>query len=402
MIASDRLAARQQSAQAELQKAHVALLDHDCLTVNDREIFRLVSNYYRVLQVWHEQHTGWRILRLPTVIRLLRSFAHLPATFIHEPMREPRDFACLAWTLWYAEFRHQHGRGDTSQFLISDLAEKIQQQSTTSSNPLDFRKQADRFSIQRALRYLEQLGYLRIVDGVARGWINQEQDADVLYEFTDAVRSLIAAIDPRWNDEIIARLSQDIAQPQPIILPAAEKIAPLERAWRALLLGPALFRFDDPVAFAALIADTDRFGDELAEIFGWLCTVTPDYACIVRPAGSTQGPVNTFATTGAIYQIILLLCNELRQLVHTPQGPRPDTFGCLLLRREDLAANFYRLRERFETMWGRDIRSRQSDSVLNEVMLHMRRLGLLRGPDALGQLLITPLAARYSALYEDE
>lgn len=402
MIASDRLSARQTRTQAEMQMAHSALLESDCITTAESDRYRLVSNHYRSLQVWHEQHTGWRILRLSTVIRLLRTPAHVPATFNHGRLHEVRDFSCLVWTLWYAEFRHQHGRGDTNQFLLSDLAEKVQQQSASSGTPLDFRKQPDRLSIQRALQYLEQQSYLRVVDGMTHSWVYQDQDADVLYEFTDAVRSLIGAIDARWDIMIIDRMAQTLAQPQPILLPGAEKIAPLERAWRALLLGPVFLRCDDPMAFASLIAAIDRVGDELAEVFGWLCTITSDYACIVRPAGTALGPVSTFATTGAVYQIILLLCGDLRQLVQTPQGPRPDTFGCLTLRREDLAACFYRLRDRFGAFWGRGARERKSDDLLGEVMAQMRRLGLLRGPDARGQLLITPLAARYSAYYEDE
>src|SRR5260370_21500214 len=57
-------------------------------------------------------------------------------------------------------------------------------------------------------------------------------------------------------------------------------IRPLVRAWRALLLGPVLLRYDDPEAFAELVAHADQVANELLETFGWLLDVKRDYASI--------------------------------------------------------------------------------------------------------------------------
>ena len=118
--------------------------------------------------------------------------------YLYERLKEPHDFACLTWILWFAEQRQLTGRGNDQQFLLSQLAQQIQEQSTTSDiATFDFRKPADRYSIQRALQTLEDLGGLQLVDGQAREWVEQAQDADVLYEFTDVIRSLVAALDPQ-------------------------------------------------------------------------------------------------------------------------------------------------------------------------------------------------------------
>jgi len=140
--------------------------------------------------------------------------------------------------------------------LLSQLAEQIQEQSTQgtdSEKQFDFRKQADRYSIQRALQYLEDMGGIQLVDGQTREWVEQTPDADVLYEFTDVTHSLVTALNPETLATVSARLNDTTASLEPILLPGAAHITPdLVRAWRAILIGPALFRHDDPAAFAAL------------------------------------------------------------------------------------------------------------------------------------------------------
>ncbi len=61
---------------------------------------------------------------------------------------------------------------------------------------------------------------------------------------------------------------------------------------------------------------------------------------------------------------------------------------------------FYSVREQFGENWGNEARNKSSRSLLNEVYKKMRQVGLLRGPDEAGNVLILPAAARYSATYE--
>src|SRR5205814_1096081 len=128
----------------------------------------------------------------------------------------------------------------------------------------DFRKQSDRYSIQRALQYLEDLGGIQLVDGQTKEWVEQTPDADVLYEFTDVIRSLIVALRPYLLERVAERLNTPATALQPTLLPemaeahevsaatGGNATTALMRAWCVLLLGPALFRFDDPAAFTAL------------------------------------------------------------------------------------------------------------------------------------------------------
>ena len=242
-------ASRQRSS--ELTKAHVALMEREVILSKQVDLFRLVNRHYYTLQNWHDQNTGWRIQRSATVIRLVRQLSATTPGYVYDRLREPGDFACLTWILWYAENRQLTGRGNDQQFLLSQLAEQISEQSligVEGETGFDFRRPADRYSIQRALQYLEDLGGLRLVDGQTKEWVEQTSDADVLYEFTEVIHSLVSALNPQLLTMAAAHLNDEGKTLRPTLLqdmignlfPVAST-KPLIRAWRTLLLGPALF-----------------------------------------------------------------------------------------------------------------------------------------------------------------
>lgn len=396
------------SATADLMKAHMTLMEREIILAQQVDLFRLVNRHYRALQDWHDAYTGWRIQRSATVIRLLRHVSAVTPGYLYDRLKEPRDFACLTWLLWYAENRQLTGRGNEQQFLLSQLAEQLQEQSspfdaldTVSTMPaLDFRKPSDRYNMQRALQYLEDLGGLHLVDGQTREWVEQAADADVLYEFTDAIHALVAALDLPLLEQIAMRLDDAASVLRPTLLADALTIPASMRAWRALLLGPALLRFDDPQAFAALLQHADTVADELLYTFGWLLEIKRDYACVVRASGMASGPVTLLTPYGTNDQIALLLCQAMREQVASGAWSAPDSYGCLHVTTEEMAALLYTIRERYGEHWGNEARNKSSRTLLNDVYRKMRQIGLLRGPDAAGNVLILPIAARYTASYE--
>ena len=403
--ASLMAAVRSRAYSGDLTRAHVALMEREViLPYKQLELFRLVNRHYRTLQAWHDQYTGWRIQRGSTVIRLVRHLSTATPGYLYERLKDPKDFACLTWVLWFAENRQLAGRGNDQQFLLSQLAEQVQEQSTQgtdSEKQFDFRKQTDRYSIQRALQYLEDMGGIQLVDGQTREWVEQTPDADVLYEFTDVTHSLVTALNPETLATVSAKLNDTAANLEPVLLPGAAHITPeLVRAWRAILIGPALLRYDDPSAFAALKEHADEIANELLETFGWLLDIHRDYACIVRASGMATGPVTSLSMVGASDQIAMLLCGAFRKKVETGTWPSPDLYGCLHITTGDLEELFYSVRERYGENWGTEARGKSSRSLLNDVCKKMRLAGLLRGPDEEGNVLVLPTAARYAVSYD--
>ncbi len=422
---------RQRTYTAEITKAHVALMERGVILSKQVDLFRLVNRHYYTLQNWHDQNTGWRIQRGATVIRLVRQLSATTPGYVYDRLKEPRDFACLTWILSFAENRQLTGRGNEQQFLLSQLAEQIgegsvyraersgadiamgegyQEQSPSvvdEETAFDFRRPTDRYSIQRALQYLEDMGGVQLVDGQTKEWVEQSADADVLYEFTDVIRSLVSAFNPQLLAMVATHLNNEGKTLQPTLLQSivgdnfpVMALKPLVRAWRTLLLGPVLLRYDDPEAFAELVAHADEVANELLETFGWLLDVKRDYACIVRASGMSSGPVTSLTPFGTSDQMAVLMCTAIREQVTTGAWPLPDKYGCVHVTSEDMNALFYTLRERYGENWGNEARGKGSRSLLNDVYKKMRQVGLLRGPDSAGNMLILPTAARYSASYE--
>ena len=398
-------ASRPRVSTSDLMKAHLVLMEKEVILPKHSDLFRLMKYHYYALQSWHDQHTGWRIQRDASAIRLIRNPGATTPGYLYDRLKEPGDFACLTWILWYAENRQLSGRGNDQQFLLSQLAEQIQEQSASgpaSERKFDFRKPADRYSIQRALQYLEDLGGLQLVDGQTRDWVEQTASADALYEFTDVVRSMIVALNPQLVTTVADQLSNSSTTLQSAILlnPAEVSTSPLTRAWRSILLGPALFRFDDHLAFGELLVHAETIANELLETFGWLLDIHRDYACIVRASGMTTGPVTSLTPFGTNDQVAMLLCKAIRDQVVSGAWTSPDMYGCLHVTTEDMSELFYSVRERYGENWGSEARNKSSRSLLNDVYRKMRQAGLLRGPDDAGNMLVLPTAARYTATYE--
>lgn len=386
-----------------LSRAYTVLLDNAVVSLQgDVDTFRLVRTHIAALEEWHEQHTGWRIQRGASFFRLERHLHTITPVFLDEKLKKARDFVCLVWLLWFAEKRYLSGGGRNQQFLLSQLAEELQKQSQgTEGVALDFRNQQDRYSMWRVLEYLTGLGGLRILEGEVKKWLEEREPSDheALYEFTPIAHSLVEALNDRRVAAISTLLTDNQQRLVPDALPVlAQTIPPLFRAWRSLLLGPALFRYDDSEAFLALAAQSEQISNELAETPGWLLELNSDYACIVRGGSLSVGAGPGLTFNSAYDQMILLLCSAFRQQVEREIWV-PDGYGCLRVTLWDINPLFGDLRQRFGSYWGATVQDIEARELLAEVYQRMRRLGLLRGPDQEGNMLIMPTAARYAVSY---
>ncbi|HET8913909.1 MAG TPA: DUF2398 family protein, partial [Ktedonobacteraceae bacterium] len=233
--------------------AHAALLDSVLVSqYSDQEVFRLVKVHVQELEQWHKKYTGWRVQRGSTFFRLERHLHMVLPVFVDDKLKEARDFACLAWILWFAEKRYLAGSGKHQQFLLSNLTDEIQFQTQKSNEVgLDIRKVQDRYSMRRSLEYLIDLGCLQMLEGEVKSWAesSDQEQHEILFEFTPLAHSLIVAINEKRVNALHSSLREQGLALSPPLPQAAYEISPLVRAWRTLLLGPALLRYDDAEAF---------------------------------------------------------------------------------------------------------------------------------------------------------
>jgi uncharacterized protein (TIGR02678 family) len=286
------------------------------------------------------------------------------------------------------------------QFLLTEVATAITEASRDTAAPLDFTRRADAHSLRRALRALVDLGLLRAVDGSDEAWLDGDGPGDALYEFTDAATTFLAGLDRPAFDAVLEH-TREAAPSRAGGLAALGDLAPLMRAWRALLGSPVLVRYDDPEAFAALwharrqvALDVEQLGDDLLDI-------TPSYARLVRPSGTGASGEPRLSLRRALDHAVLGFCSHLRRAVAAGVlGPPDADSDCIFTTRAALMRVFEDTAATESRFWGRQLHARAQDAELfSDVCAAMRRLGLLRGPDQTGAAVVLPTAAVYSISY---
>ncbi len=384
---------------SSLMRAHIALLNHEIIQPSDGELFNIVSYHYQRLRQWHSEHTGWHLEYRGGMFKLLRQSDILLSNYGKNKLQEARDFACLVWVLSYAASRQLTGYGGEQQFLLSHLIQYIIEQSygADSDERIDFERKSDRYSMMRALKYLRDIGGLQLIEGQEQEWI--EHRAEVLYEFTNVASLFITSLDLHAV-VIVARHRREKTPLEPTLL--SRSSSHLVRAWRILLTEPAFFHYDDPEGFTELSEHAEAVARAVAETFGWLLEINRNYACIVYSSGTSTNAPPLLHLGSATDQIIALLCRALREEV-AEQLLLPDTYGCVRLTLSDIEYLFVtNIRPRYGQYWGKEAQDTSAAALLRDVLKKMRQVGLLRGPDGTGDMLVLPLAARFDVTYGEQ
>jgi uncharacterized protein (TIGR02678 family) len=399
-----------------LRRAHRLLLDRPVLARAQRpEEYRLVARQIEALARWHYDHTGWPIYydERAGVIRLRRRSSVVPSG-AWEPWKSdvnlssPRDYACLAYLLWYARSPLALGRGGPRQVLLSDLCERLAHRSALGAaegegyEPLDFtRRRSDYWSLRRALKALEDLGAVLILDEVSAANSGDPREiGQALIEFTDVVESLIVEL----SLDRVTSAGEYRSDPFSLTAPVLDEAAtpPVRRAWRTLLLGPVLLRRDDPSAHEAIARQHNLIESDGEELFGYALDLAPTYARFIRPSGTSSDrtpPVLNHQQRGVVHAG-LLLCAAIRERVVAGELSSPDQDGCLELPFATVKQIFRAVCALHQRRWGNELADANPGTVLNKALDALRTAGLVRGPDARGNVLILPTAARYRAAYE--
>lgn len=405
--------------QTLLRRAHHQLLHAAVIArEQDPEGYRLVRRHATLLTAWHERHTGWALYMGEQTVRLLRRPGAVPHgtwdPWRNVAFQSPRDYACLIWILWYARSPLVLGSGVYRQFLLSRMAGSLVEQSATQSQegvlPLDFaNSRADRGSLVRALRALEELGAMRMVDGSPDAWASAEEEADSLYEFTEVLTALIVGLDSAHLAALTAvgDVTRTLERP-PLSSgqrdTSSARNDALKRAWRALLLGPVLLRRDDPEAFTALRRTHEVIEDEAQTTFGFSLELTPTYARLVLQSGDGQegAPGLLNPQRRGLDQAALALCAAVRDAVVRGQAPAPDADGCLALSWQETLAVFETVCTAYQEAWSKELaQETDHDALLRRVCGVLHQAGLARVPDVAGTILFLPTAACYAVSYRE-
>ena len=282
-------------------------------------------------------------------------------------VRSPRAAALVVWLLWYHEYLGMR-LGEVRQFTLAELADAITRNPRAAG--LDFTQAPDRRAMIQAVRALEDVGALRVLDVEAGDWEQGVGRGGALLEFTPAAPYLISAVQLR---------------------PAS----PAQRAVRALLTGPALTRAQDPEAFAAL--ETPEV-EEAVRSLGWALERQSTYALLRReghPSGFAARWEPARSTGGAV---ALLLLEALRAEVRSGQTV-PDEDGRLTVSRNRLYTLLSDVRDRHRVHWGEKGKV-GSEKLLDAALALWREWGGVAQEDGMF-VTLEPHLSRFGAGYGD-
>ncbi len=375
----------------EFREAAGALLDSVVVAPRaNGEAYARIRRQTQRLNAWFAKHTGWRVEEHPEFVRLVKPAVWAPC---HAPewAADRRDYELFAWILWYGE--QAAGR----RFTLSILAEEIRSQSGKEDpdQAFDWKKLQERRRLVRMLQQMETLGVIRVRDGSFQEWQDEVGKLDALCEWGAIGWSLhltlpSASLERLAQGESLRCVATPQAQP-----------APLVRAYRQLLLTPALFRRDDPQAFDAVTSDPEvrrQIAVNLLDHTGWEMEATTSYVRLLRTGGRAETERMPLRTDSSESHVILLLCGALREAAGRGdlQSAGGDHFVVLL---DDLELLMMPLRERFSENWRKDLRSFTGTKLLDLVLPRMLRCGLLRPSEEENRYLVSPLCARLQGFY---
>lgn len=373
------------------------------VAAREPESFGRIVHYESALRDWFRVYPGWHLERTREMMRLVRTPSTLSESAGMDGLSDPKDYLLFTLVLYFAESVAMRGgivAGAGTRFLMSLMAEELVTlvQSRYGAGVLDFGKIDHRRSLMRAMQALERLGAIVRLEGSAGEWADRSASSDGLYAFTDVIYHITAGPGAHAVTELLEGLPE-----HPLRQPAfTEATDPDQRAWRALLLGPALLAVDDPEAFAIVQAKHSFFSRELHDCFEWRLDLRQGMARILRDTHAQDaGAVLISARLRADWGPILLFCNHLRNLV-TGDVLQPDEHGGIRMAYSQFCTTIVDIRDAHRDIWAGGLSTCSPTELIERVLSVMRRGGLLRGPDSRLDVYLTPLCGLYEGIFAPE
>jgi uncharacterized protein (TIGR02678 family) len=381
---------------ADQHRPYVDLVDRAVIHARREPIvFRRTRQRISEVRDWFATRCGWAVVQNLDLIRLVKTPARLYPGMGFGWAQEPLDYELFTWVLWYAE------KIPDVQFVLSELVREIEAQANSSirQGHIDWNQYGHRQALRRALMGLEELGAIRRVDRDADEWVYRGV-GEALYEFTSLVPHLYINLPAHLHTRLAVLEDPSALQDEAA---TGGSIPAEQRLYRTLLMQPALYRADDPEAFA-ILQSRDRRRNvvrDLSDHFGWDLEVTESYACLLRPSASEASEAYLFPFRGAVCHVILLLMARLQELVSAGRVAY-DPYDRLLLPVAQLRHEIVELKARWGENWGTTLAKLPTSALVEEVLEVMRTWGLLQGPDQDDQVFVLPLGARFRGVYREE
>ncbi len=376
----------------ERQACVQALLNRNWITkAEDPYLFQVIKNHYEDLREWFQEHCGFTLL----VTRQFAKLEKVPGK-AHNWMgfgefHQPRDYALFTFCLWYLE-----GKGETDQFLLTDMVQEIREHLLGLEIQLDWTMYEHRQAMARALKKLRELGVLLVVDGDEWEWVQGGGEKNVLYECSPLARYVLRRFP---QDLTMYHSIQALGEGRYPDTPDGQVKRRKHQIYRRLLQEPAVYdrEWTEEERYYVL-TQRRTILDQLEKVCGLEGQRYREGLLFFYP--HVTGEMELFPTARSISDIALLLGGEVRRLLARGDGPlEVDQQGRISLSWVDLEGILLRLRERYQELWSQQHRQATTTELARELVAHLAEWGLASHRDH-HTIWLEPALARWNGDYQ--
>lgn len=299
--------------------------------------------------------------------------------------QERMDYAIFCCALAYTE-----QKAIEEQFLLSDLAERIQEL-YPGDIPLDWTIYQHRRSLVRALRYVVELGLIKTIDGNLEQFQTSE-DEEVLYEVTVYSRYFMRS----YPDDLYRFSSiHDLLEQEWKRQPDDQR---RKRVYRKLLMTPFVYRkSEEDQDFAYIRNFRNRLREDMEQHTPFRLEVFKNVALLTMPDQKQR--YTLFPDASGMADVALHTMAVLRE---RQEHLSINEFGELRMPVAQFQTIIRETREKYGHGWAKKYRDLTVETLGEELLQMWKEWMMAEWQEGATMLTILPGAARMIAFYPED
>jgi len=349
------------------------------------EAYLLVRNREQILKRYLQEKFGLELIIHQHFAKLEKIPVEPESWMGIESFQGPMDYAIFCCALAYME-----QKGIDEQFLLSDLAERIQEL-YPGEMPLDWKNYQHRRALVRALKQVLELRLIKTIDG------NLEQfqvndDEEVLYEVTIYSRYFMRSYpDDLYQFDSMEELLMQEWSRQP-------DDQRRKRVYRKLILTPFVYRKnEEDQDFTYIRNYRNRLRDDFEQHTPFRLEVFKNAAMLTLPDPKKR--YTLFPDTKGIADAALHTMAVIRE----NKGTLDITeFGTVRIPRASFDMLVRQTKERYGHGWSKKHRDETPEETAGQIIKIWKEWNMAVWDDETRMLTILPGAARQTAFYPSD
>ncbi|MCM3768277.1 TIGR02678 family protein [Neobacillus niacini] len=352
------------------------------LREEEPEAYLLIRNREQLLKRYLQEKFGMELIIHQHFAKLEKIPVEPQSWMGIQSFESPLDYAIFCCALAFAE-----QKGIDEQFLLSDLAERIQEM-YPGEIPLDWKNYQHRRSLVRALKEVLDLRLIKTIDGnLEQFQVNDEEE--VLYEVTIYSRYFMRS----YPDDLYQFDSMDELLIQEWNRQPDDQRR--KRVYRKLMMSPFVYRKnEEDQDFAYIRNYRNRLRDDFEQHTPFRLEVFKNAAMLTLPDPKKR--YTLFPDTRGITDAALHTMSVIRE---NREALDISEFGTFRIPRASFDILVRKTKERYGHGWSKKHRDETPEETASQIIKVWEEWSMAEWDEQTRMLTILPGAARLTAFY---